>query len=206
MQEIQYRKCTPQDVNMAVPLIYSSGPAAFSYVFNNKKNEAQDFLQHAFLRPGGEFSYDNHYGLALNGQLVGIGAVFNAKSAKRFSKKDFLNIISFYKKDAVGILFRGLRTEQVIRLPKKKEICLAHLGIAESHRSKGLGQQLISYLMQVASPKAQEYFILDVSVENPRAKSLYNRLGFQVHSSVASTLKNKHGHVAMHYRMHKLGS
>lgn len=140
----------------------------------------------------------------MNGDLIGIGAVFNAQEAKTFSKRDFFNIISLYKINAANVLFRGLRTEQVIRPPQKKEICIGHLGIAESHRCNGFGRQLAAYLMNMTRPKTHDYFILDVSEENPRAKSLYERLGFQVMKAELSTLKNKHGHAAMHYRMHKL--
>jgi hypothetical protein len=33
--QIQFRPATPEDVEQAIPLIYSSGPAAFDYIFTH---------------------------------------------------------------------------------------------------------------------------------------------------------------------------
>jgi len=201
MEKVEFRKCIPKDMDKAVPLIYASGPTAFSYVFKNKKNSATDFLKYAFQRQGGEFSYDNHYALILNGELVGVGSVFNGKRAKQFTKKDFLNIVNFYQINSLPVLIKGLKTEQIIKLPKKNEICIAHLGIAENYRELGLGRKLIAFLMQASNPKSINRFVLDVSKENPKAQSLYERLGFKVMKKNYSKLKNSFGHVANHFRM-----
>ena len=96
---------------------------------------------------------------------------------------------------------RGLQVEGLIKLPKKKEIVLGHLGIQEEMRGKGLGTKLIDALMEQATRDAESRFILDVSEENPRAKALYDRLGFVVTKKNKSTLKNKYSHVATHFRM-----
>lgn len=201
MEKIEFRKCKPTDVDKAVPLILSSGPDAFSYVFSNDKKSASNFLRYAFQRKGGEFSYDNHYGLILNEELIGIGAVFNSHHANDFTKKDFLNILNFYKMNSLAVLIRGLRTEQIIKLPKKNEICIAHLGISPNYQGQGLGKKLISFLMGQLSLEKSDYFILDVSEHNPRAKFLYERLGFKVAKCEYSKLKNNFGYVANHFRM-----
>lgn len=201
IEKIEFRKCTPEDVDKAVPLIFSSGPTGFSYVFKNKKYSATDFLKYAFQRRGGEFSYDNHYALILNGELVGIGSVFDGKRAGGFTLRDFFNIINFYQINALPILTKGFKTEQIIQLPKSNEICIAHLGIAENCRGLGLGTKLIAFLMKASNPKPTDCFVLDVSEENPKAQLLYERLGFKVTKCQYSNLKNNYGHVANHFRM-----
>lgn len=196
-----FRPCAPDDVEQAVPLIYSSGPDAFSYVFKTDKYKATDFLSFAFSRKGGEFSYDNHQALLVGHKVVGIGAVFSSLEARRFTLSDFWNIILFYGLGCIPVLIRGLKIEQKIRLPIKNEICLAHLGITPELRSKGLGQKLMDYLISISNKKTQDYFILDVSEDNPRAKQLYDKEGFIVSRYVPSSLKSKHGHVPNHFRM-----
>ncbi len=205
MDNIKFRKCTPNDVEKAVPLIFSSGPTAFSYVFQNDQNHATDFLKYAFQRKGGEFSFDNHYALMLEDELVGIGSIFSGKRANGFTPKDFLNIVSFYKHKSLPVLFKGFRTEQVIQLPKSDEICIAHLGIAKNYQGRGLGSQLITFLMKESNPTSPDEFVLDVSEENPKAQALYERLGFEVTKCEKSNLKNKYGHVANHFRMKYIG-
>lgn len=201
MEKIEFRNCTPEDVDKAVPLIFSSGPDAFSYVFKNKKYSPIDFLKYAFRRRGGEFSYDNHYAVILNGELVGIGSAFDSKRAKGFEKKEFLNIINFYKINALPVLIKGLKTERIVRLPKSNEICIAHLGVSENYRGLGLGRKLIAFLMKASNATSTDYFVLDVSEENPKAKALYDRLGFKVEKCEYSNLKNNFGHVPNHFRM-----
>ena len=204
MGKIALRKSQKSEVNIAVPLIYSSGPPSFEYVFKNDQVGAIDFLKHAFVRVGGEFSYDNHYSLYLDNEMVGIGSVFDAKQASSFTFYDGKNILRFYKLKSLGIIRRGLQVEGLIKLPKKKEIVLAHLGVQPDMQGKGLGTKLIAALMEEANQEEDSRFILDVSEENPRAKALYDRLGFIVTKKNNSTLKNKYSYVANHLRMERL--
>ena len=127
--KIEFRKSNKSEVDQAVPLIYSSGPDAFEYVFKNTRVVATDFLKYAFVREGGEFSFRNHYSLYLNDQMIGIGSVFNAKEAGRFTLHDAFKILRFYKFHSFPTLKNGIKIERIIRLPHKNEIVLAHLAI-----------------------------------------------------------------------------
>lgn len=198
---IQFRPCKPSDVERAVPLIYSSGPDAFNYVFNTKKLSATDFLRFAFKTEGGEFGYDNHIALIYEDELIGIGSAFSGAKAGSFTFHDAVKILKLYKLTAFGVMIRGLGVEQIIKLPKKNEIALAHIAIHPDRRSKGFGEAMMTYLMKQTNLKADEYFILDVSELNPRAKALYERLGFTDEKLNLSKLSNENGTVANHYRM-----
>ncbi len=204
MDKVELRKSQKSEVDIAVPLIYSSGPPSFEYVFKNDQVGAIDFLKHAFVRVGGEFSFDNHHSLYLDNKMVGVGSVFDAKQAASFTLYDGKNILRFYKLKSLGIIRRGLQVEGLIKLPEKKEIVLAHLGILPTMQSKGLGTKLIHGLMEKANKDSDSHFILDVSEENPRAKALYDRLDFTVTKKNDSTLKNKYSYVANHFRMERL--
>lgn len=200
---IKFRPCIPADVEDAIPLIYSSGPDAFNHVFCNKDLTALDFLRSAFGTRGGEFSYDNHIAMLLDDQLIGVGSSFSGSKAASFTLHDALKIIKLYKVGAVGIMRRGLRVERIIKLPTKIEIALAHIAINEKNQSKGYGQRLMEYLMSNTELGKDQYFVLDVSILNPRAKALYERLGFVETKLNRSVLSNDHGTVADHYRMEK---
>ena len=191
----------PTEVEQAVPLIYSSGPDAFDYVFKNSRVNATDFLKYAFVWRGGEFSYENHYSLYFDDQMVGIGGVYDARQASKFVISEARNIMGFYKLRCPAVIKHGLQVERIIKLPVKKEITIGHLGITPSHRGKGLGTQLVHALMDRAEQTAGAQFVLDVSEVNPRAKALYDLLGFVVTAEMNSTLKNKYSYVPNHYRM-----
>ena len=198
---IRLRPSKKEEVDQAVPLIYSSGPPTFEYVFKNTKVEAQDFLRYAFVREGGEFSYQNHYSLYDKEQMVGVGSVFNTKQASSFTVADALNIFRFYKFSSFGAIKSGLQVEQLILLPKKEEIVIGHLGVEPELRGKGYGTKLIDLLKERADKNANSRWVLDVSEENPRAMALYERLGFKTTKKNVSTLKNKFSYVANHFRM-----
>lgn len=199
--EIEIKKSQASEVHIAAPLIYSSGPDAFEYVFKNKQVSAVYFLKHAFIREGGEFSYDNHYSLYADGKMVGIGSAFTAQQGSTFSKVDALNIIRFYNWKSLGVLRNGLKVERIIKLPKQEEIVIGHLGVEPTLRSHGLGKALIAGLMERVKKASSSRFVLDVSEENPRAKALYERLGFVVTKKNDSNLNNKFSYVPNHFRM-----
>ncbi|WP_172435972.1 GNAT family N-acetyltransferase [Sediminicola luteus] len=206
MHQPSLRNCTPNDAHWAVPLIYASGPDAFDYVFQTKNQKAQEFLSFAFKRKGGEFSFDNHYALTLEGRPIGIGAIFDGKKALGFPLTDAQNIMRYYKLQSPQVLVKGLRTEKIIQPPKTFEHSLVHLAIDPQLRGQGLGTTLVALLMQQLPLGAMgEKFVLDVSLENPRAKKLYKTLGFKVSKTIQSTLKNQYGHVPSHHRMELAG-
>ncbi len=202
MEELEIRPCLPEDVDDAVPLIYSSGPPSFDYVFRNKRVLAIHFLHFAFQRAGGEFSYDNHYALIRRGRLIGIGALFSASQARRFVLREFVNIVQFYKGQAASVVIRGLRIERILKPPKENEMYLGHIAVAEDERNRGYGQKLIKFMMRQmeGSPCV---FVLDVSEDNPRALRLYERMGFQVTSKICSKYCSKFGYVPNFFRMAK---
>jgi len=201
MNKITLRKSQPSERALATSLIYNSGPPSFEFVFKNAKNSAIDFLNYAFIREGGEFSYDNHCSLYLNDEMVGIGSAFGAKQGQGFTLYEARNIIGFYKLKCTSVIYHGLQIERLIKLPKKNEVALAHLAIKPEYQGKGLGTELINTLMQTVENRVEKIFVLDVSEENPRAKKLYERLGFVVTKEMKSTLKNRYSYVANHTRM-----
>ena len=203
MAKIELRKSRKEEVEIAVHLIYSSGPPSFEYVFKNSGKNAMDFLHHAFVRQGGEFSFDNHHSLYRDNVMVGIGSFFDGSIAKNFTIYDGLNILRFYKFGSPSVIKNGLRVEQIIKLPKVNQMALAHIAILSDYRGKGLGTELMIQLMNASKAKEDQKYVLDVSEENPRAHALYNRLGFTVTAKMKSDLRNKYSYVANHFRMER---
>jgi ribosomal protein S18 acetylase RimI-like enzyme len=201
MPNIVFKPATPQDGESAVPLIYASGPPTFDFVFGNSKATALDFLNTAFKTKGGEFSFDNHTAMFKDHRLIGIGSAFSGKQAVRFIFADAFKILSFYGLKSLSIVKHGLQVEQIVKPPKKGEVAIAHLGVLPSERGNGYGQLLIENLIQRFPQSPDQKLVLDVSDDNPRARLLYERLGFVVTKTNPSKLKNQYGRVADHHRM-----
>lgn len=204
MKEIKLRKAVPNDAENAVPLVMQSGPETFAYVFDNGKQSAKEFLMHAFRKKGGEFSFDNHYVLLEGDVLIGTIALYTAKKANSFLVSDVLNIFNIYKWRGFGVLKRGLKVEQVLLLPKGDECYIGHVAISNQYRARGHGQYMLKAAMSYFLESHEVRFVLDVSVDNPRAKALYARLGFRDQRFMPSDLKSNYGEVPSHHRMVKL--
>ena len=71
---LKFRPAEPRDAEQAVPLIYSSGPAAFDYAFRRAGLTAEGFLQAAFVDGAGMFGYPRHWVGELGGYVFGRGS------------------------------------------------------------------------------------------------------------------------------------
>lgn len=191
---INFRGATPKDVDAAVPLIFSSGPGAFDYIFSPKPGQAQEFLRYTFQDGAGEFGYKNHIVGELDGKVVAIGAAFDGESTLNFFLAAGRQIASFYGLAAFSVIRHGLQVESIIQPPKGRLHYIAHLGVDPSLQSKGIGSRLVEHLMEQGRKAGKTQTALDVSVLNPRAQELYKRLGFQLTVHRPSTLKGVPSH------------
>jgi ribosomal protein S18 acetylase RimI-like enzyme len=200
---LTFRAAAAADVAAAVPLIYSSGPAAFDYVFETGgTRRAQDFLRFAFLKGGGEFGWRVHRVAEFGGRVTAAGAAFDGGAVLRFTIANALQILQFFGPiRAWGVMVRGLRVEAIIRPPRAEEYYLCHVGVREELRGHGIGTRFMRNLLEGVAAHRHRCAALDVAVTNPRARSLYEKLGFEIEALRTSSLQNRLGRVPDHYRM-----
>lgn len=198
---LRFRAATACDAGAAVPLIHSSGPAAFDYVFALPgRGDAQAFLRRAFADGAGEFGWRNHVVGELDGAVVAVGAVWSGDAALAFTLAAARQILGHYGlRHAPGVIARGLRVERLIPPPARDMAYLAHLGVAPALRGQGIGRALVHELAGRGAGYAR--LALDVAFDNPRAQALYQRLGFVVHAERASRLADARGAVPGQRRM-----
>ena len=201
--EVTFRPATPSDADAAVPLIYSSGPAAFDYVFSVPgRATALQFLHRAFVDGAGEFGHRNHVVGVLEGRVVAAGAAWNGTSTLAYTLAAARQIIGCYGARAgCGVIVRGLRLESVIRPPTRDCWYVAHLGVPSELRSRGIGAALVAHLLAQGRDQGMGVAALDVAVTNPAAQRLYERLGFAVTRLRVSKLSNAQSTVADLRRM-----
>lgn len=205
MLNLTFRPCQAEDVEDALPLIYSSGPDAFNYAFcDSYAEQSLDFLRTAFVRGPSEFGYQQHTAAVLEGKVVGVGGVRFARQNIRFTFSAAYELFRFYSPlAALRTTSRGLRIEQILKPPKKGIGIIYNLGVAPEWHSHGIGQQLINKLLEQIAAAQMSVAALDVAVTNPRAQALYERLGFVTQETRKSSLRSKFGHVVAHNYMER---
>ncbi len=203
--DLTFRIAQKEDKDTAVPLIYSSGPATFDYVFNHfRKGDALEFLGYVFASGMGEFGHQNHTVVETEGQVVGIGACYTGQDMATFTLAGARQILSFYGPlYGWSVIRRGLMVERVVQPPKRDIHYIAHLGIAPGLRSQGIGSRLIDHLLAQGKTAARTQAAIDVAADNGRAQALYERLGFVVTGRRPSRLSNQYGTVQDHIRLEK---
>lgn len=111
-----------------------------------------------------------------SGQLVGLaGFHIDNKALVNLSLSDFMQHFGFWRGLLKGILvgvifYRGHLSSG--------ELLMDGIAVHEDFRGQGIGSQLFEALFSWAQEKGYKAIHLDVIDENPKAKSLYERLGF----------------------------
>lgn len=197
--EFKIRPARHEDAAEAVPLIYSSGPTAFDFVFKSGESEpACEFLNFVFRQESGEFGFGNHTVVTHLEDVVGAGACFGAEHDFAFTLAAVRQMLAFYGlRNGLAALRRGLQIHRLYRLPPRGQSYIAHLGVAPSMQGRGIGRLLIERFLAVSREQSKTHCALDVSMENPRAQALYHRLGFRVTAEQPPLLEGVPGHRRM---------
>jgi len=200
---IEFRACQASDVNEVIPLMYSAGPEAYRYVFSvDYKEQVIDFLHYAFCQGDGEFGYKDHQVAVENNKIVALIGRRTSKDNLAYTITAIKQIFVFFGFiNAVQVMFRGLRFETIVTPPPKNVVCLHNLAVSEGQQGKGIGQQVIKDFLAQEKARMTSTVCLDVAETNPRAKVLYQRLGFVVKSEKIGKLKNKYGRGVSHEYM-----
>jgi ribosomal protein S18 acetylase RimI-like enzyme len=180
--DLVFRPADSGDARAMMPLVYSSGPEFFDYVFAYRTGvSSRVFLDAALLQAGGELGYGAHHVAMLDGRVVAAGAAYGGADARRFTRHALWHIPKrFGLVRGAGVIRRGLQIERLCVPPRGDLHYIGHVGVAPDLRGRGIGGALMEYLMDAGRAAGRKRTALDVAVTNPGAEALYARMGFEV--------------------------
>jgi ribosomal protein S18 acetylase RimI-like enzyme len=202
-RNLVFRPARPADADAAVPLIYSSAPAAFDFLFAVPGlGGAREFLHRAFIDGAGQFGFRNHVVGVEDGVVVAVMAAWSGASRLAFMLAGARQIFACYGAigAALGVIWRTCRIEKVIAPPARGELYLGHLGVSPERRGGGIGAALMAHMIARHRHSGIRAVVFDVAVSNPRAQQLYERLGFAVTAEHRSRLANATQAVVVNHR------
>lgn len=153
--------------NSAELILNTLGDKFIPILGNYKK--AEKLIENSFYNQNSFCAYDDS-------QLLGILA-FQVNNLN-FINPSFKQIVSAY-----GIIKGTLKTAALSMLThkcKKNEIYIEAAAVSEKARGKGIGTKLFEALFKFAEENNFKTVSLQVIGTNPKAKSLYEKLGFRV--------------------------
>lgn len=198
------RPARAADADAAVPLILTSGPAAYEYVFALPQRPAVDFLRFAFADGGGFSGYQNHYVVENAGRVVGTGAFYTLEDHQRLARESLGQSTRHYGMiGAMRIVRQSLPVSAMMPAPSADALYVANLAVADDCRGQGIGGLLLEHACSLAREQGAAALELDVAVTNPRAQALYERFGFSVESERPFRGNRKRVNVPDHRRMRR---
>jgi len=192
-RRIVIRPAKPLDAPTVSRLMYYSDPKLALYLFAEPEGVVVRVLHDLFQVPNHVFSYTQAFVAEYNGKVV--GSIFGFCGRRRKS----LGFAMIYK---IGFrwfkIVRFRRVPHMIRalidfgrvyLPVSDEdYYLYFLAVMPRFRGQGIGRQLMKFAEFQARSRGLRRIVLDVEIDNKRARHLYERLGYRV-SEVVTDLE-----------------
>lgn len=183
--DITIRPANADDANAAVPLIYSSGPEVWDFLFGDGRPESSlPYLQKAWVSGLGVAGYRAHWVAEQDGAVLGAVSVYNAKVHKALGNQTALQAIRYFGWRVLPRLRHMLRLGKIfMRAPGAHVDYVANFGVAPAARGQGIGGIMLAYFLRRAGERGQQFYELDVATSNPRGQALYERFGMAVVST-----------------------
>jgi ribosomal protein S18 acetylase RimI-like enzyme len=160
--DLEYRPGKPEDVEQAIPLIYSSGPPEFDYVLARGQTTSFDYLRTAFVARKSNMGCQHYTVAEAKGRVVGIGACYNGAEFKRMELHSVWPVIRCYGlRNSIEVIRRSRQIDEFSPPPDNDTGYLMHLGVAEDLRGRGIATALMKRLIAGARRKNRRICALD---------------------------------------------
>lgn len=141
------------------------------YLFIGQRDEQQanHFLKTLVEQEGNQYSYHHNWVIESDGEIVATALVYNGADLDRLRKP---------VKELVERQFN--RPFQPEDETQPGEYYIDCIGVNPNQQGKGFGSKVLDFLIQEYVEKQNLTLGLLVDDDNPKAKKLYERLGFKV--------------------------
>ena len=150
----------------------------FSKIFQNLKLFSKDnkkLLEYL----GKNLNYENVICIINEDEIIGVlGFKVINKSFINYKRSNFIEVFGHFGGNYryLSNMFIGFFES----VPKKDEIVIEMVAVNSKFRSMGIGTLLINQILDIGKKEKKSKILLEVVNTNPRAKFLYEKLGFQV--------------------------
>ncbi|PEX89352.1 GNAT family N-acetyltransferase [Bacillus cereus] len=164
------RKATKTDAKAIAPLLYNAlHEIAEKITGSTVEAKVLLGLEKWFVKENNRLSYENCLVAEQDGKVVGVIVVYHGSDAEQLDAP-----ITRY--------LRELHEDESITLEKEAELdefYIDTLSVSNMYSGRGIGSKLIDAAELHAAEKGHEKIALLVNLENTRAFSLYEKLGYK---------------------------
>lgn len=169
-QEMIIRKAVIQDSEPITSLVMqATSEMIYKFVGERNDQKAKDFLLQFVKNENNQYSFQNCYVIANEVEVLGVLLGYDGAKLKEL-RKPVLSYIHQY-------INPNLTVEDETQAG---EYYIDSFGVLPNQQGKGIGERLIQYVINEQLLEKVQTIGLLVDKDNPRAKRLYLKLGFDV--------------------------
>jgi len=171
---IAIRKAQPKDYKaIAQCLMLAMEDIFYLFIGNNSNEKAIDFLEQLVQQKGNQYSYENCWVAISENEIVGAGLVYDGAKLHQLREPVAQEIKKVFGND-----FNPEDETQA------GEFYIDCVGVYPDQQGKGIGSAIFKFLIEEYVQKRKLTLGLLVEKNNPSAKNLYLKLGFEVINDV----------------------
>jgi len=149
-------------------ILHAMEDLIYFYIGKENKAKAVAFLQQQFLLEESLYSYSHTLVAISEKKIVGVLIAYDSKKHQELQQKLYQYLKENYA-------FSNHLTPET----EAREFYLDALGVDPAFRGQKIGSKLIHSAEKLALEKKHSHIGLLVDLENPKAKRLYERIGFK---------------------------
>lgn len=167
---MEIRKATKSDSKeIADLLLLAMEDIVYEFIGERSPEKASVFMNYLVALENNQYSYQNCWVIEENSQLIGAVVVYDGADLHELRKPVAKYVTETYK--------QSFSPEDETQ---KGEFYIDSFGVLPSQQGRGIGSELLQFLIDEFVTKNEQKLGLLVDKENPGAKKLYLKLGFEV--------------------------
>ncbi|HUH74476.1 MAG TPA: GNAT family N-acetyltransferase [Chitinophagales bacterium] len=164
------RKAKVEDSKeIAELLLLAMEDIVYQFIGINSLEQATRFLENSTSQPSNQYSYENCWVIESNQEVVAVVNFYDGAKLQELRAPIHTLIKSMFD--------REYSPEDETQ---KGELYIDCIGVRLDRQGKGLGSKILQFLIDEYSYKSNKTLGLLVDKDNPNAKKLYLKLGFEI--------------------------
>lgn len=159
--------------SQVAPLIYESAPELFALLFGS---QAIPILSNLVERSHNRFSHQYVWVAELKGHVIGAAVLIPAEDLS--NQGDTQSVLAPGRRIWVALVRRFLLNAILRHDYPPGTVYIGNLAVHADYRGNGIGTQLLKHCIASAESHQAPSIFISVDIDNPRAQSLYESLGF----------------------------
>jgi len=166
------------DLKTVANLIYVTDPFLFPFLFGKNKQAALTKIEKLISLENNFFSYQNTVAYLENNKIAGICIFYESgQKNKQKLERNIFKVFNWYQVPV--FIFKTVFFLSFIETEGSSDsLYIQNLSVDKNFRGMGVGSKLINFVFEQAQKLEYKNVCLDVATDNPRAKKLYERMGF----------------------------